>query len=329
MRDALTLFAALFAALFAFALPAAAQDCGTGQRAFDHLGGTTCIPQAPLRIIGLHDQSVTLALVELGAPVVGSHGRVADDGSLYLRSVDLLFGLDFQNSGIGYAGTWQAMDLEAMAAMQPDLIIGRAYDMEAREQYEAIAPTVFIPDDDPDPLAFARGVADAAGKLETWEAMLATYRANIERGRKAFPQADGATYSKIQMSDDNTFTVYAGYGGLTMVLQDLGFQRNPVAQDMADRGVAWGEEASLEILPDLQADYLFDTYTIAYGDTLADPRARFDAALPSWCDVLSACGEGRYIVVPREISTGFSFAQLNMLVHLVTTHAARAPAPSN
>lgn len=304
-----------------------AQGCRDGQRAFEHMGGTSCIPETAQRIVGLHDQSVTLALVEMGAPVVASHGRLDDAGMPYMRSVDMLFGHDFETSGITFAGAFNAMDFEAIAATRPDLIIGREFDMEARAQYEAIAPTVFIANDPRDQLAFSRDVADAAGLLATWESMFASYQTNLARARAVFPQADGATYAKIQMYDGQ-LEVYAGYGGLTMVLHDLGFERIPFAEELAERGVAWGEEVSLEVLPQLQADYLFDTYTIAYGDEATDARARFDEALPSWCDVLAACAAGRYIVLPREISTGYAFRQLDMLLHLIVTHVARVPAPS-
>ena len=86
-------------ALCAFGTPALALDCKAYQRPFSHAEGETCIPKDPQRIIGLHDQTVTLALVELGAPVVGSMGRVQKkDNSLYMRFVDMLFGLDFENS---------------------------------------------------------------------------------------------------------------------------------------------------------------------------------------------------------------------------------------
>lgn len=315
----------LAAAITTFAAPAFALDCDAGQRPFTHLGGETCIPEQAQRIIGLHDQSITLALVELGAPVVGSMGRVNDDDQLYMRSVDLLFGLDFENSEIAYVGTWDAMDFEAMAALEPDLIIGREYDMEARQQYEAVAPTVFIADGTVNPMDFPRSIADAAGHLHTYEQMLTVYEANLGRARFALPQVQGASYSKIQGYDGN-LEVYAGYGGLTKVLADLGFERAAVGQEMANRGIAWGETVSAEILPELQADYLFDTYTIAYGDTLADPASRLNEAVPGWCDFLTACGEGRYIVLPREYSTGFSFTQLNMLLQMITTNVANAPA---
>lgn len=315
----------LAAALTAFASPAFALDCDAGMRAFTHMGGETCIPEQAQRIVGLHDQSVTLTLVELGAPVIGSHGRVDDDGNLYMRSVDLLFGLDFENSSIGYAGTWDQMDFEAIAAMQPDLIIGREFDMEARGKYEAVAPTVFIANDVANPMAFPRGIAAAAGVLDTYDAQLAVYEANLERARFALPQVQGATYSKIQ-GWDGILNIFAGYGGLTKVLDDLGFVRSDVGQEMADRGIVRGEEVSAEMLPQVEADYIFDTYTIAYGDTLASADARLNEIFPNWCDQLIACSEGRYIVLPREYSTGFSFTQLNMLLQMITTNVANAPA---
>ncbi len=317
---------ATVAVLACTASPALALDCDDGMRAFTHAGGETCIPDQAQRIIGLHDQSVTLTLVELGAPVVGSHGRVDDDDQIYMRSVDLLFGLDFENAGIGYAGNFDQMDFEAMAAMEPDLIIGREYDMETRDKYEAIAPTVFIADTPTEPMAFPRAIADAAGLRDAYDTQLAIYEANLERANFALPQVRGATYSKIQ-GWEGKLEVYAGYGGLTKVLDDLGFVRGSAGQEMADRGVVWGEEVSAEILPELEADYLFDTYTIAYGDTLADPAIRLNEALPGWCDFLTACTEGRYIVLPREYATGFSFTQLNMLLQMVTTNVATSAAP--
>ena len=313
------------AILTTFAAPAAALECDPGMRAFLHLGGETCIPEKAERIIGLHDQSVTLTLVELGAPVVGSHGRIDDNDALYMRSVDLLFGLDFENSGIEYVGTWDAMDFEAMAALEPDLIIGREWEMEARAQYEAIAPTVFIPNGHDDPLEFPRGIADAVGLSDTYDQMLSVYQANLERARFALPEIQGASYSKIQ-GWDGVLNVYAGYGGLTMVLADLGMERAALGQKLADEGTIWGEEVSAELLPEAEADYLFDSYTIAYGDTLADPYARMEEAVPGWCGFLTACEAGRYIVLPREYVTGFSFTQLNMMLQLLTTNIANVPA---
>ena len=318
---------AMIAAAILFAAPAKAQDCAASQRPFDHLGGTTCIPDDPQRIVSLHDQQVTLPLLELDAPVVGSHGRLDDAGTPYMRPVDINMGLTFDNGGIAFVGAFDAMDYEAIAALEPDLIVGREWELEQRDRFEAIAPTVFIPNDAEEPMNFARGLADAVGRLEAWERMKAAYDANIARARVSLPEMEGATYAKIQADAEGTFTVYAGYGGLTQVLADLGMDRVPVAQRMADDGVIWGEDVSVETLPELQADYVFDTYTIAYGDVLADPAERLDGIFPAWCNVLTACAESRYIVLPREVASEFGFEQLNATIHLVTTHIARDLAP--
>ncbi|MEM1301412.1 MAG: ABC transporter substrate-binding protein [Pseudomonadota bacterium] len=309
------------------ATPAAALECAEGTRAFAHMGGETCIPEQAQRIVSLHDQQITMTLIEVGAPVVGSHGRPGD-GTPFIRGVRLVHGIDFSNSDIAYVGTWDAMDFEAIAGLNPDLIIGRQWEIELRDQYEAIAPTVFIPVDGENPLAFARGVADAAGRADTWDRMHDAFQATLERARVALPQVAGQTYSKIQ-GWDGELNVFARYGASTYILAELGMQRTPFAQEMADRGVAWGEVISAELLPELQADYIFDTYTIAYNDTMAAPIERMNGVFPGWCDVLTACAEGRYIILPREYASGFSFAEMNTAVHLITTNIANAPAPAS
>jgi len=115
------------AALAAFATPAYAQDCAEGQRAHAHSAGTTCVPERPERIISLHDLTITLPLVELGLTdrIVGSMGRLEDGApEPTMSTVPDLFGVDFDTTGIAFLGVWE-YDLEAIAALQPDLIIGR------------------------------------------------------------------------------------------------------------------------------------------------------------------------------------------------------------
>lgn len=289
----------------------------------DALDRAVEIPTDPQRIIAIHDLTITMPLVELGAPVVGSHGRVRDDGSTYLRSVNTIFNVDFDNSDIAYVGSWQQMDFEAMAALDPDLIIARApWDEEIRDQLEIVGPTVFVADV-PEPFETYRQIADAAGMLPEFEARLGDYEALIEDARSWAPQLQGADYSKIQGWDGN-LEVYAGYGGLTQVLHALGMERTDFARAMADRGVVWGEEVSAEVLPELDADYIFDTYRIDQDDTPQKAYDRLDEVFPGWCDMLSGCAEGRYVLVPRE-HTGSTFRELEMLVHYVVSHTAGRP----
>jgi iron complex transport system substrate-binding protein len=91
----------------------------------------------------MHDLDITIPLIELGVPPIASHGRTRPDGSHYLRSSAQLTGVDFDNSDIRFIGTAD-IDLEAVAAAKPDLIITEPSRHVSVEQLEKIAPTVSI-----------------------------------------------------------------------------------------------------------------------------------------------------------------------------------------
>lgn len=109
----------------------------------DDLGRTVTVPLHPQRIVSMHDLDITIPLIELGAPPIASHGRTRPDGSHYLRASAQLTGVDFDNSDIRFIGTAD-IDLEAVAAARPDLIITEPSRHVSVEQLEKIAPTVSI-----------------------------------------------------------------------------------------------------------------------------------------------------------------------------------------
>ena len=109
----------------------------------DDLGRTMTVPLHPQRIVSMHDLDITIPLIELGVPPVASHGRTRPDGSHFLRSSAQLTGIDFDNSAIQFIGTAD-IDLEAVAAAKPDLIITENSRHVSVEQLEKIAPTVSI-----------------------------------------------------------------------------------------------------------------------------------------------------------------------------------------
>ncbi|MEJ6403143.1 ABC transporter substrate-binding protein [Yoonia sp. 2307UL14-13] len=310
-----------FLAAIVFATSVVAQDVRT---IIDASGTEVEIPVQPQRIIGMHDQSITLTLIELGAPVVGSMGRTTDDGTLYMRAVDLFYGLDFENSGIAFVGQWEAWDYETIAGLEPDLILEwEDADANHIEKLRAAGPVVLIPRSN-EKFVSTRAIAEAAGVMDRFEFELARYDALVEDARRWVPQLQGASYAKIQ-GWDGSLEVYAGYGGITQVLEDLGMVRTDFAQAMSDRGVIWGETVSAETMPEHNADYIFDTFTVAYGDTAASPYERLNEVLPGWCDILTACAEGRYIVLPREHSTGTNFGSLERQLYYVVTHVGGRP----
>lgn len=301
--------------------PAFALDCPEGQRPFTHVAGETCIPENPQRIVSLHDMTITLPLLELGAPLVGSMGRIDAAGNRYMRSVDLVLGLDFESAELGYIGAWDEFDYEAVAALAPDLIIGSRWDADYAERMARIAPVVLVPDDPADAMSLARGVADAAGVLDRFEAEMARYEANLARIRAALPEAQGMTYAEVQ-ADGGKLYVFTNFGASTKVLRDLGLVPNALTAELLAQGVADYAELTAEALPRLEADVVLDSFTLAYGDSMQSPRERMAEVIPGWCDLLPACSEDRYVVLPREL-TGISFRELDMMLVAISTNLAR------
>lgn len=283
-------------------------------RLFEHAAGETEIPQNPQRIVSLQDHVLTMALVEMGAPLVGSVGRVGDDGVPYLRGVKDLLGVDFDNSDIVFLG-WT--DLEKVVSVEPDLIITTHYEEPAMlEQLQKIAPTVAINQSQP-LLDFMRQVADAANRLEVYDARLARYQARLAEARNAVPEAESIRVSVIN-SWDGTLNYWSDYGSLTQVMDDIGFARPAINQQVDDGRM----EISAERLQDIDADYIIDTFGISWGETPQDARARMSLVLPNWCSVLTACQNGQYIVLPRTYAFSSSFASLEMMTQILVSHVA-------
>jgi iron complex transport system substrate-binding protein len=127
---------ALAAALAALALPAAAQDCAEGMRAFEHALGTTCIPESPQRIVAPRGDSIATPLIEMGAALVGTGFRQMDDGTVFIRGATDILGADaVAAAGLSDVGNPNQPDLEKIAQLEPDLIIIQHWLADGYEQY--------------------------------------------------------------------------------------------------------------------------------------------------------------------------------------------------
>ncbi|MEV1292352.1 ABC transporter substrate-binding protein [Pseudonocardia sp. NPDC049635] len=112
-----------------------AQEC----RTVAHELGSACVPQDPQRIVTLDSVTVLPTLLELEVPVAGAL-RVYPSGDPFPDYLD-----ESDTAGIELVGTMQEIDLEQVAALQPDLIIGTAPMLEpVLAQLEQIAPTVGV-----------------------------------------------------------------------------------------------------------------------------------------------------------------------------------------
>ena len=111
----------------------------------DVAGRSIDVPDRPTRIVAIHDINAGVQLLSLGAPVIGIATR--DTGAR--EDVTRYFDLD----GIAEVGLTYEPNIEAIAALEPDLIVGEGFDGAGMEQFmednvqaalERIAPVVYI-----------------------------------------------------------------------------------------------------------------------------------------------------------------------------------------
>ncbi len=303
------------------ALPAVAQEMRSYE---DALGRIVDIPVDPQRIQSMYSGSVTPPLIELGAPLVGSQGTLAEDGTPYLRMVSTVMKIDFDNSDIAFTHEG-APDFEAIAALAPDLIIGLvSNDADHVDRLQQIAPTVML-DDSQSGLELYRDIADTTGRMDAFEDLLVDYHALVEDAR-GWLGNHGYTYSKLAAYGGDLH-VYGNFGALTIALNDLGFELIGDGVAMRARGSTWdGEVMSAETLPDQDADFVFTTFRIDQGPQVGPVSTldAFEEVLPRFCDLMTACAEGRLIVLPLE-HVALSFRTLDANIYYIVTNVAGRP----
>lgn len=111
-----------------------------------HESGDTEIPEEPLRIVST-SPSITGSLLALDAPLVASGASsvtpLTDDQGFFTQWADIA-----DDRGVEVAYTDLTLDLDAVDAFEPDLIIGSANGgdatADAYDQLSEIAPTVML-----------------------------------------------------------------------------------------------------------------------------------------------------------------------------------------
>lgn len=303
------LLIAAFATMLAI-LPAGAQETRT---ITDLSGRSVEIPAHPQRIVSLHDLTVTIPLIELGVFPVGSHGRTTEAGAPFIRASGVLTGVDFDNSDIKFIGNNPA-DIEAISALDPDLIITTEWQGTPVDQLEQIAPTVVI-SDSADMFATYELLADITGTQDRMVHLKARYDGQIAQIKRLI-DTQNISVSVIQGVEGVIYVEHT-YGTLGRVLRDAGF-KFPAAVD----AIAEGESVDMpaEALPDLDADFVFATYRTDALQTPADSDAALNAVVPDFCQYLTACQNNQFITIPREEASSNSFYALGAISYMVISN---------
>jgi len=253
---------------------------GVFPRTVAHARGTTTIESQPQRVVVLDsgelDQVLALGIKPVG--MVSSDS--ADAVPAYLGD---------KAEGIKNVGTINELNLEAIAALKPDLILGSQ--LRADKTYDKlaqIAPTVFSVRPGFPWKENTLLVGAALGKREAAVDLLNKYQDAAEALGK---DIEGDPEISLLRFSAKWVRLYANKSLIGVIMKDVGLKR-PANQDIEDLKA----EISAENLTEADADWIFYS---SYGDPKATgEQAAIDG--PLW-DKLDAVKQGHAIRVDDDV----------------------------
>ncbi|MET0819823.1 MAG: iron-siderophore ABC transporter substrate-binding protein [Aeromicrobium sp.] len=218
-------------------------DAASDTRAVEHARGTANVPEQPKRVVVLEpvelDTSVALGVTPVGAAVASNVAGVPE----YL-------GVD----GIKPVGTVPEPDLEAIAALKPDLIMGtESRHSKLYKQLDAIAPTVFMKTQADPWQDNVRLIGQALGREDAAQDLLDGFNDRCEEIKGRF-DLTGTTANLVRPRDETTLSLYGPASFAGGALQCVGMT-------IPDR--TWPDGLQADISPenvlDAKADHVFVT----------------------------------------------------------------------
>ena len=232
-----------------------------------HIMGVTSVPDQPLRVVALTNEA-TEDLLALGIVPVGA-----------VRSANANPWFDHVASQLvdtTLVGEELSPDLETIAALQPDLILGNKKRHEQiYGQLSAIAPTVFVENITGQWKSNIVLYAEATGKVAEAEQAVAGYTRRVDAIRAALGDRLQEKVGLVRFIANQNYA-YNNDSFSGSLLRDIGFGR-PAAQDKA--GLA--EAITMERIPELDGDKLI-TFAYETGDGGAIQEEQTWLASPLW-----------------------------------------------
>ncbi|HEV7345557.1 MAG TPA: iron-siderophore ABC transporter substrate-binding protein [Devosia sp.] len=232
-----------------------------------HAMGVTSVPDQPLRIVALTNEA-TEDLLALGIVPVGAV-RSANADPWFDHVADQL-------AETSLVGEELAPELETIAALEPDLILGNKKRHEAiYDQLSAIAPTVFVENVTGQWKSNMIVYAEATGKVDEAEAAIGAHLARVQAIKAALGESINEEVGLVRFIANQNYA-YNNDSFSGSILGDIGFGR-PAAQDKA--GLA--EPITMERIPELDGDRLiYFAYETGDGGALTEEETWL--ASPLW-----------------------------------------------
>jgi iron complex transport system substrate-binding protein len=267
-------------------------------RRFRHAMGTTEVPVSPRRIVSLHSTALTWQLATLGVPSIATAAAPADDPTVYVRLADpaaaaTLDGIVSVDGGTG------ELDIEQIAGLRPDLIVGTDHLADTYRQLSRIAPTVLLDAELSNDRFFGtqRALAQLTGTLPELERQHERYERRVGALRERFAGRWAAL--EWLVLDEITGEDVVGLVNLTddgpahRVLTDLGAPLARSARRYAD-GEPYAE-LSLERVSGLESDVVF--VAPPYTKLTADPGTPISPRIRRLLRSTSAARSGQVLTV--------------------------------
>jgi iron complex transport system substrate-binding protein len=235
------------------------ERAGGGTRAVEHVLGTTEVPAELRRVVALDPYVSLPTALLLGVPVVGTGYIPA--GEPFPPFLDEDETEEIENVG------WLEFNLERIAALEPDLIIGqeRFVVEEVYEELSRIAPTVATGYEIGDWRGNLRAVAGAFGQTEEVERRISEVEGRMEEFRETRGEVlERTLVSLVNIREAEDIRVYTEHDFAGSILEDAGVRR-PEAQRASepDENI---KDLSQELLPQIDADVIVYYVGSAGGD---------------------------------------------------------------
>ena len=263
-------------------VPASAQE-----RTVTDFRGEVAVPAEPERIAVLNLPALGDPLLTLGHAFIGAPGADQPQNFGYLPEGAL--------DGVINLGTPREIDLEALAAADPDLIIATDQNGPILDLLDAIATTYVV---DTTAMATDRWtiveqLAEALGEEET----LAAYRAEYDARTSALrPRFEGSTVSFVRLVPDALLT-YHGNSPIGALLSDIGLD---VTSALEGVGEATGGPNYIVSLSPEQVGALTGDYLIVYTENLSREEAEAVIGGALWQTIPAVAAGDVALVVKSE-----------------------------
>ncbi|QMU95886.1 iron-siderophore ABC transporter substrate-binding protein [Microbacterium esteraromaticum] len=197
-----------------------------------HAMGETVIPEQPKRVVAL-DPSYSDAALLLDAELVGYVDYRQDAEQPF---ADYLGDVTEATADSVSVGSIAEPDLEAIAALKPDLIISAKVRQEALyPQLSQIAPTVFSESTGPTWKENVVLLGEALGKKEKAEKAVAAYEERAAAvGEAILAENPDLSVTLIRFSGGDTARLYSSDSFIGEILTDMGLPRPESAPDTTE-----------------------------------------------------------------------------------------------